>query len=144
MDASDPEILVSRYASLVETADGYEIVRPGRATPDRFPLTDEGFDAATDLYDELTRQGRIGRLLGPMAVVGIIAGLLWFTLELAWAISTAVAVVSNFDTGGPFAEIVTALNPFFTVLNALFVVTVGAYATLWLYRRGMPPVRSRR
>jgi hypothetical protein len=144
VDADGEKILVSRYASLLETSDGYEIVQPGRATPDRFPLTDEGFDAATDLYDELTRQGRIGRLLGPMVVVGIVAGLLWVSLELGSAILYAIVAVSNHYPDGLFAEIVGALSPFFLALNALFVVTVGAYATLWLYRRGMPPARTRR
>src|ERR1044071_2474296 len=121
----------SRYASLVETDQEYQVQRAERATVEAFPLTDEGFDAAWDRYEELTRAGRSGRFLSALVVVGVLAAALWFVVVLAGAV-IYVATINGRSTGDALAKAIGWIAPFTTVFYALFATAVGGYAVLWL------------
>jgi hypothetical protein len=136
------ELAASRYVSLLQTSDGYEIHRHGRATVETYPPTDEGFDAAWDRYGELTRVGRSGRRLTALIIVGVIAAVLWFVVTLIDAVLYAAAFDDRSNDG--LNRLVAWLSPFTTVLYALFAGAVGSYAVVWLYRRGMPAARRAR
>jgi hypothetical protein len=135
------ELAASRYASLVETGQEYRIQRQGRSTVEAFPLTDEGFDAAWDRYDELTRAGRSGRFLAALVVVAVVSAALWFVGISSQAI-LYVATINGRSTD-TVGNVLGWVFSFTTVFYALFVVAVGGYGVLWLSRRGMPPVRRR-
>jgi hypothetical protein len=135
------ELAVSRYASLIETDQEYRVQRAERETIESFPLTDEGFDAAWDRYDELTRAGRSGRFLSGLVIIGSVAGVLWFVGVSIQAV-LYVATIDGRSTDAIGIALGWILS-FTTVFYALFAVSVGGYAVLWLSRRGMPPVRRR-
>jgi len=118
------------------------VQRAERATVEAFPLTDEGFDAAWDRYEELTRAGRSGRFLSALVVVGVLAAALWFVVVLAGAV-IYVATINGRSTGDALAKAIGWIAPFTTVFYALFATAVGGYAVLWLYRHGAPPPRRR-
>jgi len=139
---SPEELASSRYASLVQTRRGYEVRRRGRAATDTFPSTDEGFDAAWDLYEDLTRAGRSGRLLSFLVIIGVAAGSLWFLVVLVANVAYVALIHSR--SADPLGGLLSWISPFTTVFYALFAGATGSYAVVWLYRRGMPPVRSRR
>jgi hypothetical protein len=133
----------SRYASLVETDEEYRVQRVGRATVESFPLTDEGFDAAWDRYEELTRAGRSGGFLSALVIVGVVAAVLWFVGILSQAVLYIVTVTFDRRSTDALSTALTYVASFGTVFYALFAVAVGGYAVLWLHRRGTPPRRRR-
>jgi hypothetical protein len=136
------ERAVSRYASLLETTDGYEVHRRGRATFEMFPSTQEGFDAAWDRYAELTHAGRTARLLSALVVVGVVAAALWFVVTLVSAVLYVAAFQNR--SGGSLGWLISSVSAVTTVLYALFAGAVGCDAAVWLYRRGMPPAPTPR
>jgi hypothetical protein len=143
MGQQPPEQLAAnRHASLEETGQEYGVRRRERATVESFPLTDEGFDAAWDRYDELTRAGRSGRFLSALVIVGVVAAVLWFVGVSSQAV-LYVATINGRSTDA-VSHALAWIFSFTAVFYALFAVAVGGYAVLWLSRRGMPPVRRRR
>jgi hypothetical protein len=135
------ELATNRYVTLLRTSDGYEVVPVGRPAQ-RFPATDEGSDAAWDSFRKLTRSGRASRSLSPLAIVGVIAAVLWFTSTLITSILQSLVV----GTGGRAVElpirVFFALWPLNDAFFALFAGCTGSYAALWLYRKGLPPIRQ--
>ncbi len=134
------ELAANRYVAILRTSDGYEVVPVGRPAQ-RFPATDEGSDAAWDSFRQLTRTGRASRSLSPLAIVGVIAAVLWFISTLITSILQSVVAV----TGGRAIElpirVFFSLWPLNDALFALFAGCTGSYAALWLYRKGLPPIR---
>jgi hypothetical protein len=142
MDHGPDEVAVSRYATLLRTSEGYAVRRRGQVSVETYPPTDEGLDAAWDRYTELTHAGRSGRLLTALVVVGVVAAVLWFAVELVSAI-LYIAVIHT-RSNDALDELASWLTPFTTVFYALFIGAVGSYAVVWLSRLGMPPARRRR
>lgn len=139
---SDQELAVSRYVSLLETPQAYEIHALGRATIETYPLTDEGFDAAWDRYADLTRAGRTGRFLSALAIIAVVAAALWLVVVLVTS-ALYVALIHS-RSSDPLGGLVGWLSPFTTVFYALFASAVGTYAVVWIARGGMPSATKRR
>ena len=136
---SDGEVLAEGpHALLLETPNGYELHRHDRDTFERFPLTDEGSDAAWDRYLEVTRQGRVGRWLHALVPVAIVAGAAWFLIVLIAAVATVGIGFDRLSSDDWMARALGYVVQFGEALSALFVAATALYVVLWLHRRGIP------
>jgi hypothetical protein len=103
----------------------------------QFPLSDEGFDLASEYFARAKRasRGRRGRAPRALRSIAIVAGCVWIT-------STAIVQmwvyvlndpVTGFDGSSAVLRWAQALS---TIAYPVFVVAIGAYVLSWMRNRG--------
>lgn len=126
----------SRHYVLAMTESGWSVWDRESSSEEplaRFPLSDEGFDLASDYFAKANRtaRGRPHLGLGALRWIALVAG-------GVWVVSTAVVQVWFYLLNDPFAgfdgssSVLRWAQALSTMAYPVFLVAVGAYVLLWL------------
>jgi hypothetical protein len=142
-DASDV-LATSRSATLVRTADGYEVHRAGSRTVDRFPDTDDGSDDAWDRFHAIVRVGRIDRIVAGLLTTSLVSAVAWIVCRIGTAFTYAWLLTGRDPNGHGIPDLYPWISAAEQVTYAVFLGATGCYVLLWLQRAKLLAPRSSR
>jgi hypothetical protein len=135
----------NRWFIVGEDEEGYGIWSVadggGDAPLRRFPLTDQGSEAAFDAFTSMSRSRRQLPIRGALLWMGVISGIVWVATNGYVALSLTSGSGSSFGQGFD-SRLFGWLNQISQTAYPTFVVSAGLYVMLWLWSRDPAPRRS--
>ena len=81
------------------------------------------------------------RALGWLVPVAIVSAGLWIAI-LILGVVVSLSIQNEVMSGESIVRFLEGAAAFGGALFALFAASVGCYPMLWLYRKGLPPIRQ--